>query len=131
GDVAHEGNRLDGPRAGENIADGGGVLLDVIHAVIEVFVQIHLHDDGLDDDLGQDHVELVDNVRDGDEILFAGENEKRVGAFVGDDLRLAKNVNVAGAAGGGAIDDLVQPLGERAAAAGAARAARTAEAAEA
>src|SRR5262249_40201072 len=65
-------------------------------------------------DLGQDHVKLIDDVRNGREVGFAGENQERVDAFVRNDLSLPQDIDVASAGasapGGGAIDNLLKPV---------------------
>ncbi len=68
--------------------------------------QVDFHDDGVDQHLGQDDVQLGDDVLDHLHVLVIGEDEQGIGAFVGDDLGLAEELELAGA--GGVLHDAVE-----------------------
>ena len=51
---------------------------------------LDFQDNGLDEDLGQQHIDLGDHVGDHGEILFVGEDKKRIGTLVRHDARIGE-----------------------------------------
>ena len=62
--------------------------------VFKVLVQRHFHDDRLDEHLREQHVQLGDDVRDGVHVLPRRKNQQRIAPLVGDDFRLAENLDL-------------------------------------
>src|SRR5262249_53254629 len=89
--------------AAEIIARRTGRLLQLAHHDVPPRVQRHFLDDDLHERLGEDRVEFLDDLLDHRHVLFAGENEQRIRAFVRDDFGRAEDVEVTSAAAAGAL----------------------------
>ncbi len=108
---------IDGADACEITADSVGLLFKIADAQVAAVVQRHRDDGRFDEDLRQDHVQLGDDLLDRLHVLLRGVDQQRIGALVRDDLGLTQDLNFARAAGAGALDDVLEALRERVAAA--------------
>ena len=70
--------------------------------------------DAFDQDLGQQHVHLGDDIGDHFHVLLVRKDDQRIGAFIGNNPCIGQQLDLGSA--GGAVDDLLQPLLERGAA---------------
>ena len=75
-----------------------------------MLAQRHVHDDRLDEHLGKQHVQFVNDALDPFHVLPRGKNQQRIAPLVGDDFRLAENLDLILPVPRRLLDDGLQPL---------------------
>ena len=77
-------------------AAGAAKLLRILRdrdAEIKRTSQVHIHDDRFNQHLGEQHIQLADDMLDIFHILPGGKNQEGITALVGNNFSLAKNLN--------------------------------------
>ena len=84
------------------VTRAGSLMHEGVDTDIHPVRQGHIHDDGLDEHLRQQAVDVADDLVDFHHILLVGEDDERIGAVVGDDSGILQNLDVAA---GGTVHD--------------------------